>query len=383
MRLHRASLRDFRNIGAADVEFPTQFVAFVGPNGQGKTNTLEALYFLFALRPLRNVPRRALLREGSERAQLSAALTRRSTGLRHDLSVDLGPRSRTLLRDDKKVDTRSYVGTAVAVAFTPDDLSLGKGSPERRRRFLDRALLNAYPAHLDRALRYQRALKERNRLLSEGASNPELDAYDEVLAGLGASVSCARARLVDELRPRVEAQFSQIARPAPPLTVRYAPSLGDALNPESEPETRTAYLARLYERRPRDRRRGSTSIGPHLDELDLELDGQPVRERASQGQFRALALALELAELTHLAEVWGEPPLLLLDDMSSELDRGRSRQLFDTVTHLDGQVVLTSTDEPEDLRRTLDLGEALTVLRVDRGALTAAASETLPGCTSP
>ena len=369
MRLHRASLRDFRNIVAADVEFPTQFVAFVGPNGQGKTNTLEALYFLFALRPLRSVPRRALVREGADRAHLEASLTRRSTGLRHDLSVELGPRSRILQRDDKKVDTRAYVGTGVAVAFTPDDLSLGKGSPERRRRFLDRALLNLYPAHLDRALRYQRALKDRNRLLTEGAGDAELDAYDEIIAGLGASLSCARAKLVADLRPRVEAQFERIARPAPSLTLRYAPSLKDALLPDAESDTKAAYLRELRNRRRRDRQRGSTSMGPHLDELDLSLDGQPVRERASQGQFRALALALELAELTHLAEAWGEPPLLLLDDMSSELDRGRSRQLFDTVTHLDGQVVLTSTDAPEDLRRTLDLGDALSIVCVDGGTL--------------
>lgn len=369
MRLHSAEIVDFRNIRRAELHFATQFHALVGPNGQGKTNSLEALYFLFGLRPLRAVPRRALIRDDARDARVSASLTRRTTGLRHDLSVELHSRSRVLVRDDKKVDTRAYVGTGVAVSFTPDDLSLGKGSPDRRRRFLDRALLNAQPAHLDRSLRYARALKERNRLLADGAPNPMLDAYDDVVARLGAAVTVARANLVDELHPRVEEHFRRIADPAPTLTLRYAPSLGDALDLTSEEATARAYGDVLRERRPRDRRRATTTVGPHLDDLDLELDGRPARERASQGQFRAIALALKLAELTHLATVWGEPPLLLLDDMSSELDRGRSRQLFDTVTHLDGQVVLTSTDAPADLRSTLDLGEKLAVTQVNDGTL--------------
>lgn len=369
MRLHRAELRDFRNIASAHLSFSTQFLALVGPNGQGKTNALEGLYFLFGLRPLRLVARRALIREGAESAHLEASITRRSTGLRHDLAIDLAPRSRVLQRDQKKQTTRSYVGTGVAISFTPDDLSLGKGSPERRRRFLDRALLNLYPAYLDRALRYQRALKDRNRLLTEGAPNDVLDAYDEVLSALGASVSCARARFIDEIRPRIEEHFRRIAHPAPELRIAYAPALRESLDPESESATRGAYRELLESRRRLDRKRGKTTVGPHLDDLALSLDGQPVRERASQGQFRAIALSLKLAELSHLAQVWGEPPLLLLDDMSSELDRTRSRQLFDTVTHLDGQVVLTSTDTPSELRKTLDLGEDLTVVRVESGDL--------------
>lgn len=369
MWLHRARFSNFRNLVAGDLEFSTQFLALVGPNGQGKTNTLEGLYFLFGLRPLRTVPRRALVRAGAERAELSATITRRSTGLRHELGVELGSRTRTLTRDDKTVDTRAYIGTGVAVSFTPDDLVLGKGGPDRRRRFLDRALLNLQPAHLDRSLRYQRALKERNRLLSEQASDAMLDAYDELVADLGAAIACARARFVAEVSDRIGDHFHRIADPAPALGIRYAPAIGEALDPESTSATKVSFQRLLESRRRRDRSRGSTSTGPHLDDLDITLDGQAIRERASQGQYRALALALKLAELTHLAEVWGEPPLLLLDDMSSELDRGRSRQLFDTVTRLDGQVVLTSTDRPSELRDTLRLGDALRVVRLESGDL--------------
>jgi len=369
MRIHRATVRDFRNLASADLELNTQFHALVGPNGQGKTNTLEALYFVFGLRPLRSVPRRALIRDGADQAELSVRLMRRSTRLEHQLGVKLTPRSRTLLRDDKKVDARSYLGTAVAVSFTPDDLALGKGSPDRRRRFMDRALLNLYPAHLDRTLRYARVLKERNRLLSEGASVDVLAAYDEILARLGAAMTFARRALIQQLQPVVEHHFARIADPAPRLMLRYHPSLGEAAAADSEPEIEQAYLDLLSTRRSRDLRRGTTTLGPHLDDLDLQLEDQPAKERASQGQFRALALALKLAELTHLAATWGEPPILLLDDMSSELDRGRSRQLFDTIVELDGQVILTSTDPPEDLRRTLDLGSKLNITRVDSGTL--------------
>jgi DNA replication and repair protein RecF len=369
MRINRATLRDFRNLSSAELSLETQFTALVGPNGQGKTNTLEALYFALALRPLRNVPRRALVRAGAEAARIEIDLTRRTTGLRHALSVELAGRSRTLRRDEKKVDARTYLQSGVAVTFSPDDLALGKGSPERRRRFLDRALLNAYPGHLDRALRYQRALKERNRLLSTGGSGPQLEAYDEILSRVGAAIVRARAQLVADLAPRVRAHFAAIADPAPALSLRYTPSLSDVDVCADESTLVEAYRQALLGRRSLDRRRGSTTLGPHLDDVEFTFDGHPLKERASQGQFRALALALKLAELRHAAEVWGEPPILLLDDMSSELDRGRSRQLFDTVTHLDGQVVLTSTDSPEDLRRTLDLADPLLVWTVEGGQL--------------
>ncbi|MCK6546501.1 DNA replication and repair protein RecF [Myxococcota bacterium] len=367
MRLLRAELTDFRNITHAELEPSAHFTALIGPNGQGKTNTLEAIYFAAALKPLRSVQRHALLREGTSRARVMLRVERQTTGLVHDLEAVLEPRSRALLKDGKRTTTASFLGIAVCVAFTPDDLQLPKGSPEARRRFLDRALLNLRPAYLDKALRYAKALKDRNRLLVEDAPDAVLSAYDELVAREGAAILVARAEYVAELAPRVMAQFERIASPAPPLALSYVSTV--ELDGRREEELRQHFLERLEHRRRVDRKRRSTSLGPHLDDLELTLSGEPVRERASQGQHRAIVLALKLAEITHLAERLGEPPILLLDDMSSELDPERSRQLFEAVGKLEGQVILTSTEEPRGLYPTLPPEQPLVIYDVAGGTL--------------
>lgn len=367
MRLLTAELEDFRNVQSARLELSERFTALVGPNGQGKTNTLEALYMLAALRPLRNVNRRALLREGTQRARIAVRIERASTGLVHDLCVELTPSKRTLTKDDKVVDASTFIGCAVAVCFTPDDLQLAKAGPDLRRRFLDRALLNLKPSYLGRALRYQKAVKERNKVLSEGGSDDLLDAFDAVIAKEGAAIMVERARFVDELRAMVQQSFQRIANPAPTLGIRYQCRLED-LQPDDPAASEAAFLAKLGRRRTMDRARKSTTSGPHLDDLELTLDGEPVKERASQGQHRAIVLALKLGEITHLAGVLQEAPLLLLDDMSSELDATRSGQLFETVQALDGQVILTGTETPTGLADRA--GQGLVVYRVDGGRLT-------------
>jgi DNA replication and repair protein RecF len=360
MRLVHARLENFRNIEHAELELAPHFTALVGPNGQGKTNALEALYSVAALRPLRNVNRRALIRAGEARARVEVTVERASTGLSHALAMQLEGRNRSLEKEGKPCEASSFIGTFVAVSFTPDDLALGKGSPDGRRRFLDRALLDLRPSYLQRALRYTKAIKDRNRVLADEGSDDLLDAFEQVIATEGAAISIARHQYIEEVAPKIVRQFERIAQPAPALAVAYESALSDGLEPESEDKTRDAFLERLAVRREADRRRKTTSVGPHLDDLLFTLDGSPIKDRASQGQHRAIVLALKLAELTHLAERLGEPPVLLLDDMSSELDAERSEQLFKSVSQLEGQVVLTSTQEPKlDAR----------VYRVDNGKL--------------
>ena len=347
MRLHHARLENFRNIESAEVHFSPHFTAVVGPNGQGKTNFLEALYWVAGLRSLRNVPRRALIRHGAEAARIQVTLERADTGLTHTLSVELRGTTRTLKKDEQATEASRFIGTFVAVAFTPDDLSLGKGSPDGRRKFLDRALLNIKPSYLKRALRYQKGVKDRNRVLADDGSDEILEAFDEVVATEGAAVTVARAQYTDQITGMIARHFSNIAAPAPTLGVHYESSLKDALIKDSEVQTKEAFLARLKARRAHDRRRRTTSTGPHLDDLVLTFDGTPIKERASQGQHRAIALALKMAELSHLSQQLGEPPVLLLDDMSSELDQQRSGQLFEAVERLEGQIVVSSTEVPK------------------------------------
>lgn len=343
-----------------------EVTALIGDNGQGKTNAIEAVYLVSALRPLRPVARRALIRSGGASARIAATVRHQRSGLEHHVEVRLEGATRVLLKDDKRVPTEAFLGSLVAISFTPDDLHLPKAGPEARRRFLDRALLNARPSYLGCALRYARAMRDRNRLLAVDASDAELDVFEAVLAKEGARMVEARARYVDRIRDRVAARFDDIARPAPRLSLRYASNVPDGPRGREE-----ALLAALAQGRSRDRRRATTGVGPHLDDLHLSLDGALARDRASQGQHRALVLALKLVEIEELTAELGEPPLLLLDDMSSELDASRTRQLFEVLRALDGQVLLTSTATPEAVASALGSGRRLTVQRVRAGRLEA------------
>lgn len=343
MRIQAARFLDFRNIESAHISFSPRLTALIGQNGQGKTNLLEGLYSVAALRPLRSVPRPNLIRSGRASAEVEATVESGTTGLVHQLAVKLDARGRTLMKDEKRSEAASFLGHLVAVAFTPDDLEISKGGPDARRRFLDRAILNTRPAYLERALRYARAVKARNKLLQSNADPALLDAYDEAVAQPGAELTAQRAAYVRLLGPRVVQIFSEIARPAPELKVEYASSIGEA--GEGVAELTTRFREALARRRKHDLLRKTTSLGPHLDDLQLSLGGASTRLRASQGQHRALVLALKLAEIRHLTETLGEPPVLLLDDISSELDHQRTEQLFHSIEPLQGQVVLTTTDE--------------------------------------
>ena len=370
MRLRSAVIRNFRNIESAQLDFSPQYTCLLGPNGQGKTNAIEALYLLSALRPLRNVTRKALVRAGAAEAQITLKVSHDQSGLLHELGLTLRGSGRVLVKDDKRCDTANFLGHSVAVAFTPDDLQLAKGGPDARRRFLDRALLNIRPAYLNSALRYQKAVKDRNRLLVEEANDTTIDAFDTVLAKEGASITRARLDYTTTLQELVLHRFSEIAHPAPTLSVRYSSSLLPLVDSPDVSALQASFVRELANRRKRDRRRRTTSLGPHLDDLIFCFDGQPVRERASQGQHRALMLSLKLAQISHLAEQLGEPPLLLLDDMSSELDAQRSKQLFEAIRGLRGQVVLTSTDSANTVIERLGPDAEVSIYEVDAGRIT-------------
>ncbi|MEO1334213.1 MAG: DNA replication and repair protein RecF, partial [Myxococcota bacterium] len=183
----------------------------------------------------------------------------------------------------------------------------------------------------------------------------------------GAAITQARANYADQIMGAVQAWFTEIAQPAPTLAIRYQSQVLDSSQGRDLVES---FMSALGERRARDRRRRNTSVGPHLDDLVITFDGASARERASQGQHRALVLSLKLAEISHLASALGEPPMLFLDDMSSELDEGRSRQLFEAVRSLDAQVIMTSTESPERISDRLKTASNIAIYAVDGGQLT-------------
>jgi DNA replication and repair protein RecF len=381
LRLRRLTLRDFRNVHGCDVALGPRFTVLWGHNGAGKTNLLEAIYLVSTLRSFRTSDASALVRHGADGAQVEVRVDDPVAGLPSVLKVRLDRRGngvrRTARADGKLVRAAAdFYGRVRAVLFTPEDLGVLRGSPSGRRQFLDRMLFARDRAHITDVQVYDKLVRSRNHVLKRDElgvreQNDLLDTYDTGLADAGARIWTRREALLAELREPFAATFRGIHGhfgPAPTdadaraatATVRYAPRLGEA--PAQE---RAARLAEgLRERRAEDLQRRITTVGPHRDDLEVDLDGKPAGEFASQGQARALVLALKLAELEAARAALGHPPLLLLDDVSSELDPTRSAMLFDTLTAEAGQCVLTTT-----AREFIPIAGRpdTAVLRVDRG----------------
>ncbi len=321
MRLQHLWLADFRNYSQLELEFPAGTSLIVGPNGEGKTNLLEAVYYLATMTSFRVTPTEALIRTGAEasgavaRAEMTvdqrevlfeAAL--RSTG-RSEFQVNR-----------QKVRRRDLLGLAPVSIFMPDDLVLLKGGPGERRRFLDNALgqidprLDVARSDLESILRQRNALLRQTggRLGSDIAVT--LDVWDDKLADVGEQLAAARRRLVADLSVGVASAYGEIAGRATPVELDY-----ESTWPEGE------LKEVLGQVRGEDLRRGATTVGPHRDDLSVVLDGRPARTHASQGEQRSLALALRLAVHRELERAAGQSPLLLLDDVFSELDAERSR----------------------------------------------------------
>jgi DNA replication and repair protein RecF len=342
VRLGSLQIQDFRNLAAVWLQPSPRLTVLLGPNGQGKTNLLEAVYLLTTLRPLRATRLAELIRFSQPRASVGASVWQGTVERR--LSVEVLPGGRQAHLDGKPLDRLDdYLDGLAAVCFSPDDLQLVKGGPDGRRRFLDRAAFNRWPAVLGEAREYVRALRARNAALRAGAADVERS-FREPMIRAGARLLRRRRDIVDELTPRLGLAFAEISGPGAPLAhLSYRPSGGlPTTGTEAELGGRLAEL--LEARLPRDLLRGYSTCGPHMDELLFGLGGRATRTYGSQGQQRAFALSLRIAEVENLRAVQREAPLLLLDDVSSELDPEKNGFLLDYVAGLPAQAFLTSTD---------------------------------------
>ena len=335
MELRRLWLTDFRSYRSAEVPFAPGLTAVVGPNGQGKTNLLEALGYLATLGSFRGAPTEALVRVGAERAVVRAEGANEGRDLLLEAELVAGGRGRMQVNRQRLARARDLLGYVRVSVFSPDDLELVKGGPGERRRYLDDALV-ALHLRNDALLRdLERVIRQRNALLRQagGRLTPDvettLDVWDAKLADTGEAVAAARAELVDRLTPTLQVAYAQVAGREVPIGARYvAPWREVGLGPA------------LAAGRRDDLRRGVTLVGPHRDELDLRIDGLPSRTHASQGEQRSLAWALRLASHLVVRDEVGTAPVLLLDDVFSELDPGRSQGLLDGLPP--GQTVLTT-----------------------------------------
>ena len=351
VRLLRAS--GWRNLAPVALEPGPRATVFFGHNGQGKTNLLEAAHYLVEFRSFRTRTPTELVGWQAPEAKLAAEVEVGPLTRRIDVLVgSQGAPARKQVRVDGKSvrrDSPQLRGLGVVV-FLPEDLLLPRAAPSARRSFLDRAAYNVDRLFYAEAVAYQKVLRSRNLVLRRGTANPTLLAtYDQQLARTGARLVMRRRAIAAALAPRVQALFVSLHAEIPAvIQYRSAPTIAEAA---SEADVAQALEAGLGRDRELDLRRRFTGTGPHTDDLDIHLGGRPVREHGSQGQLRSLVLSLKLAELANLAANLGEPPLLLLDDVASELDGIRRHKLFETITALPGQTFLTVTDR--DLIPTL------------------------------
>ena len=336
MLVRRLWLTDYRSYVSAAFEFEPGLTAVVGANGQGKTNLVEALSYLATLDSFRGAPADALVRTGAEKAVVRAEIIH-DDGRELLVEAEIAARGRGRVQVNKQrlVRAADLLGVVRVSVFSPDDLVLVKGGPGERRTYLDITLVALHPKHDALRRDLERVLKQRTTLLRQAGGRLSaalaltLDVWDAKLAEVGEAFGRERAALVHALGPRVHAAYVQLSGADETVVLTYAPAWRS-----------TGLAAALADGRDDDVRRQLSLVGPHRDELDIELAGMPARTHASQGEQRTLALALRLGAHALVTERLGMPPVLVLDDVFSELDPDRCQALLD---HLPaGQVVLTT-----------------------------------------
>ena len=336
MIVSRLELVDFRNYANASFDFEPGTTAIVGLNGQGKTNLAEAMAYLATLDSFRGAPVDALIRVGADAAVVRATVVHDDgREVLVELELTRNGRNRVLVNRQKLGRARDLLGVMRVTVFSPDDLAVVKEGPGGRRRFLDDVLVALALKYDAARLELDRIVKQRNMLLKQlgGRLGDEagltLDVWDSKMAEVGDQFGHARAVLVARLSPLVSEAYEQLADRLTSIELRY------------EPAWRQRGLGvALAEARSDDVRRGVSTVGPHRDDVELFVNGMPARTHASQGEQRTLALALRLGAHRLVTDKAGSAPVLVLDDVLSELDPGRCEALL---RHLPpGQVVLTT-----------------------------------------
>ena len=332
-------LRQYRSYEACALAPCEGVNVLLGDNGQGKTNVLEALYLCCTGRSHRTRQDRELIRWGADFASVKVEAQRRDGSHQVEIVLPQAGRRKLKIAGQEVSKSGELMGHVTGVLFSPEDLRTVKDGPAERRRFVDMALSQIKPSYYYALQRYARALKQRNEVLKLASVQPgllpTLDSWDEQLAQAGAELMAQRRGYVARLSAEAGETHREISDGRERLEIRYAPSvtLGD---------DRQAILDGLFAARENDLRRMTTSVGPHRDDVLLMIGGRDVRAFGSQGQQRTAALAMRLSELNVMREVMGEWPMLMLDDVMSELDPSRRRQL---VNRLDGiQTFITCTD---------------------------------------
>ncbi|MFH8929539.1 DNA replication/repair protein RecF [Streptomyces pristinaespiralis] len=360
MHVTHLSLADFRSYARVEVPLDPGVTAFVGANGQGKTNLVEAVGYLATLASHRVSSDAPLVRMGADRAVIRAAVTQGERSQLVELELNPGRANRARINKSSQVRPRDVLGIVRTVLFAPEDLSLVKGDPGERRRFLDELVTARSPRMAAVRSDYERVLKQRNTLLKSaamarrhggrGMDLSTLDVWDQHLAHAGAEVTAQRLDLIAALQPLADKAYEALAPGGGPVALEYRSSAGPMDQAHGREALFEQLTAALAEVRKQEIERGVTLVGPHRDELILKLGQLPAKGYASHGESWSYALALRLASYD-LLRAEGNEPVLVLDDVFAELDARRRERLAELVAP--GEQVLVTAAVDDDVPAVL------------------------------
>jgi DNA replication and repair protein RecF len=354
VHIEQVTLSNFRNYVTAELRpTPKGITLLYGENGAGKTNVLEAIAYLSSLRSFRRAPAASLVRNGEQQAVLRATADREGRSVLVEAELNLVGKDRVRLNRQPVRRTEDLVGAVLTTVFSPDDIEVVKGAPQSRREYLDDLLAGLHPRHAAACGDLERSLKQRNALLRSAGGSlgrgmaATMDVWDAKFASAGEVIARARGSIVSSLEPEVDRAYRQLSRQEASTAETGRPGEG-VIALRYERSWQGPLLDALRAARAEDLRRGSTTLGPQRDDLYLSVNGLAARTQASQGEQRSLALALRLGGHCLVTVQQGSSPVLLLDDIFSELDPGRCQALASCLP--EGQVILTTAGAvPEDL----------------------------------
>ena len=328
-------LKDFRNYENLELSFDSSKNIFIGENGQGKTNILEAIFLCAFARSFKTNIAAEMIRFNCESASVKTVIE--SEELEKEINIILHKSGKKMIKKDGKIlnKTTELLSNLIVIIFSPEDLRIIKDNPEKRRYFIDREICQIRPKYQDALKKYNDLLKQKNALLKEQREDIDidlLDVYDEQLAELGKVIIKQREEFIKLLGEKTSRIQKEISGGREELVVEYKKNCEEG-----------NILERIKENRERDIFFGYSGTGPHRDDIEFFLKGKEVRKYGSQGQQRTVALALKLAEIEIVRDIVGENPVLLLDDVLSELDENRQKYLLNEIENV--QIFVTTTEK--------------------------------------
>ncbi len=342
MKITQAYIYNFRNLKNIELSFSDGFNVISGRNGHGKTNIMEAIYLLSMPSSFRNGRLTDWIRFGETEA--SVMLSVENSGLLQKISMFLEDNKRTFDINKKKAKNIAELSKILKVIFFgPDDLRVIKNGPGERRRLMDRAIFRQDPSYLSLSQNYLELVRQRNSLIQDGMYDKKagvlLDSYEERMVELGCEITNIRREFIDSFSKEVSSYWKSLGDFGR-VDMEYRSGYGAI--PDSD--IQTFAMDRLNQRRRDDQIRGKTSVGPHLDNLNIKFNGMLAKNHASQGQMRGIVTALRIGELILWKKRYGTSPVLMMDDLSSELDQFHYKKIMSAISKYSRQVILTTTN---------------------------------------